>query len=95
MTDEQLSEILSHPRLHALIDKRAEESALRALVDAGIDLSHEQAARVIGCPHGSIRTYLCRGQLVNGKLPRTVTIASALAFKASYHARPKARRPRT
>ncbi len=95
MTEEQLSELLSHPRLHALIDRRANDRVLRALEEAGVDMSYKMAAKFIGCPYDSIRTYLCRGQLVGGKTPKTISIASAQAFRAEYRPRPKSRRSRS
>lgn len=110
MTDQELSELLSHPRVRAFMERVAEEAATRAYAQlskrikarvgpgakpaAKGDLNYRDAAEFIGCPAGSMRGYACTGAIERGKLPGTVTLKSCIRFKSKYTPRPNGRIPR-
>lgn len=108
MTDQQLTELLIHPRVVALIERIAEEKAIQVLatlpeatapklpVKAARegDMNYANAAAFIGCPKNSIRSYVWRGELDKGALPHTVTMASVLRFRRNYTPKPHKRKPR-
>lgn len=107
MSDEELSELLTHPRVRAWIRREAKEEAaiLYAEMAAGQkqhlapktkpaasgDLNYHDAATFIGCPVNSVRAYASRGMLDRGALPFTITAESCLRFKRSYKPRPNGR----
>lgn len=107
MTDEQLSELLAHPRVRAWVERvaaQAAEAAYAALTErakrtmvptatlaAAGDLNYADAAAFIGCPAGNIRTYVCTGVLDKGRFRATVTMESCARFKAGYKPRHKGR----
>lgn len=107
MTDQELSEILAHPRIRSFVERVAEEAATRAIAQmlerkkanvtqqerpaAEGDVNYENAAAFIGCTIGSIRTYACTGALKRGKLRYTVTMESCLQLKRTFKPRPNGR----
>lgn len=98
MTDQELSEILAHPRTRAYIEQVAVEAAMQAIATfpksagrrptvkpaAPGDLTYADAAAFIGCPKDSIRGYVFHGQLDKGALRHTITYASAKRFRRGY-----------
>jgi hypothetical protein len=108
MTDQQLTELLIHPRVVALIERIAEEKAIQVLatlpgtttpkpvvkVALAGDMNYTNAAAFIGCPKNSIRSYVCTRKLDKGALPHTVTLASVLRFRRNYTPKPHKRIPR-
>jgi hypothetical protein len=98
MTEDQLTELLTHPRVHEFIKRIAEDAAVgmvtrmpiykervvRPRIAAQGDLNYPDAAAYIGCPKDSIRTYVHKGDLHKGKLPSTVTFTSCSRFKRTY-----------
>ncbi len=109
MTDQELSEILAHPRVRAFVERIAEDAAARAFAKmspeqkvevqpkarpAGRgDLNYADAAAFIGCPVSSVRGYVSKGNLERGKLRATVTIRSCRRFKTTYRPCPNKRIP--
>ncbi|MCW5900455.1 MAG: hypothetical protein KIT10_14415 [Flavobacteriales bacterium] len=100
MTDEQINELLAHPRVQGFIARIADERAARILAKtqtrksttrlrdaAEGDLNYPDAAQYIGCPYDSIRVYVSIGTLTRGKLPFTVTFESCEKFKSTYRPR--------
>lgn len=102
MTDQELSELLAHPRVRAYVERVAKEAAIEAVSKVNVivqskavqpkpaadgDVNYIMAAAIIGCTYGSIRYYVCCGKLAKGKLPFTVTLESCITFKAHYKPR--------
>lgn len=84
MTEEEILEIIAHPRVQAYVQRVADQAALRVLASAIGDLSYADAARYLGCPRDSVRTYVHRGSLERGAGRGKVTLASCIRFKRSY-----------
>lgn len=110
MSDQELSELLAHPRLRAYMERVAKEAALEAVSKIKVivqskavqpkpaadgDVNYIMAAAIIGCSYGAIRYYVCCGKLAKGKLPFTVTLESCIAFKARYKPRMNTRTSNT
>ena len=107
MNDNELNELLAHPRVQAYIDRRAERAAVRAFAAMGShqksrvhpkarpaaegDLNYQDAADFIGCPLNSIRGYVTKKRLQKGELYFTVTYASCERFKQKYKPNPNGR----
>lgn len=107
MTDQELSELLAHPRVRGYVERVAEEAAARAFAGMSArqkaktapqarpaaegDLNYVDGAAFIGCPVGSMRGYACGGILDRGKLLGTVTVDSCIRFKKTYKPRPSGR----
>lgn len=107
MSDQELSELLAHPRVRSYVERVADDAALRALARVKVivqarkqpkdrlaadgDVNYIMAATYIGCSYGSVRYYVSTGKLIRGKLFGTVTMESCIAFKARYKPRPNTR----
>ena len=107
MSEQELSELLAHPRLRSFMERVAEEAAARAFAQmsarkkrsfqraarpaASGDLNYADAALFIGCPVTSVRIYAGKRILVKGRLKGTVTQASCAQFKTTYTPRPSGR----
>lgn len=110
MSDQELSELLAHPRVRAFVERVAKEAALEAVSKVKVivqsqagqpkpaaegDVNYTMAAAIIGCPVLSIRHYVIHSKLAKGKLPFTVTLESCIAFKARYKPRRNTRTSNT
>ena len=98
MTNEQITELLTHPRVRAYIERVALDAAMQAIATlppgkaarphvrpaAVGDLNYADAAHFIGCPKLSVRTYVSRRELDRGQLRGTVTCLSVERFKRTY-----------
>lgn len=103
MTDQELSEVLAHPRMRAYVERVAKEAALEAVSKAARmvgktsvprlphaapgDIPYVIAAWYLGCSRESIKVFVHEKQLVRGKLKGTVKMDSCIAFKARYKPR--------
>lgn len=107
MTDQELSELLSHPRVRAFMERVAEDAAARVYAQFTStqkallvgkwtasdkgDLNYPEAAEFIGCRPADMRYYVFHRKLVKGKKRATVTIASCIRFKQTFRPRPNGR----
>ena len=107
MSDQELTELLTHPRLRAYIQRIAEEAAACVyarlpesdkhsvrpyVVKAGPgELNYRDAAAYIGTTIQVIRTYVYRKKLTRGKTKGTVTFESCAYAKKAFKPRPELR----
>lgn len=85
MTDQDITELLAHPRVQRMLRRMAQQEARKAILEKEEPkaprghVSINKAAELLGYTNATIRTYKCTGQLA-GK-HGYVTIESMDALK--------------